>query len=59
MKEYILKRLIEGSTWKGIVSLIFGSILKYNDADVQTIIAAVGAVYAALAIVMPDKFGSK
>lgn len=51
------KRLREASTWKALLSLLTVFGLTLTDAQVDAIAAAGMAVYAALSLLLPDKFG--
>jgi hypothetical protein len=53
----IKARLGEASTWKGILSLATGAGLALTGQQQEAIVTAIIAVYAALSIILPDKFG--
>ena len=53
----IKNRLGEASTWKGILTFATGLGLQLNGVQQEAIVAAMGSVYAALSVLLPDKFG--
>jgi len=53
----IKKRLGEASTWKGILSVAAGLGLALNGQQIEAITAVMVAIYAALSVLLPDKFG--
>jgi hypothetical protein len=55
--DAIKARLGEGSTWKGLLSVATGIGLQLNGQQIDAIAAAMVAIYAALSILLPDKFG--
>jgi len=56
----IKKRLREGSTWKGILSLLTGlGLFSLTTAQAESIASACTAVYIALSVLMPDKFSGE
>lgn len=55
--EMIKNRLGEASTWKAILSLAVGVGLKLTDVQIEAITSAILAVYVALSLILPDKFG--
>ena len=57
--EMIKARLGEASTWKGILSFATALGLQLNGAQTDAIVAAAISVYAALSIILPDKFGKQ
>ena len=52
----IKARLGEASTWKGILSVLAGLGLALNGEQIDAITAAMVAIYAALSVLLPDKF---
>ena len=60
MKELILNRLREASTWKAIFSILSGlGLFTLTDAQADAATAMMIAVYTFLSLVLPDKFGKK
>ncbi len=55
----IKRRLKEGSTWKGIISILVGFGMKLSDAQTEAITAAMITIYTALSVLFPDTFGDK
>ncbi|HOD97815.1 MAG TPA: hypothetical protein PLT63_03475 [Syntrophales bacterium] len=60
MKELILNRLREASTWKAIFSILSGlGLFTLTDAQADAAAAMMIAVYTFLSLILPDKFGKK
>jgi len=58
MKELILNRLREASTWKAIFSILSGlGLFTLTDAQADAAAAMMIAVYTFLSLILPDKFG--
>lgn len=56
MKTYIIKRLGELSTWKGILAFLVGiGLFTLTDSQTEAIATAMVAVYAAMSALLPDK----
>ncbi len=55
----IKARLGEASTWKGLLTFAGAIGMKLNGAQEDAIIAACVAIYAALSVILPDKFGKQ
>lgn len=53
--KYIIARLAEASTWRGLVMLGMAAGLKVEPAMADQIVAAGAAVAGAIGMVMPDK----
>ena len=58
MGTIIKNRLKEASTWKAIISLLTMFGMTMTDAQQEAVAVAGAAVYAALSLLLPDKFGS-
>ena len=55
VKKYILTRLGEVSTWKGILSIVCGlGLVTMTDAQVDVVATAMIAVYAAISAFLPN-----
>lgn len=55
IKNYILKRLGEVSTWKGILSIACGlGLVTMTDAQADIVATAMIAVYAAISAFLPN-----
>jgi hypothetical protein len=56
MKEYLLARLQETSTVKGVIFIVGGLLgVSLTDADAVTLIAAANIIAGILGAVLPDK----
>ena len=55
--QMIKNRLGEASTWKGLLSVATGLGLALSGQQIEAITAAMVAIYAALSVILPDKFG--
>jgi hypothetical protein len=53
----IKARLGEASTWKGLLSLAAGAGLALSGQQQEAIVTAIISIYAALSVILPDKFG--
>lgn len=54
MKEYLLTRLREASTWRGLVMLITALGITLSPEQVAAIIAAGTAVVGVIGVFLPD-----
>lgn len=58
--NYILERLQESSTWRGLINAAAGIAgLQFSESFATQIVAAGVAVAGLLAMVMKDKLGSQ
>lgn len=57
IKNILRRRFKEASTWKAILSLLTVFGLTLTDAQADAIATAGVSVYAALSLLLPDKFG--
>lgn len=55
MKEFILNRFSEASTWRGIVALLTAAGITLNPAQTEAIIAAGLALIGVIGAFFPDK----
>jgi hypothetical protein len=55
MSNYLLARLAESSTWRGLVMLITALGVKVEPAQMNAIIAAGMAAAGLIAVFMPDR----
>lgn len=54
MKEFLLNRLREASTWRGIVMLLTAAGVALSAAQTEAIIAAGMAIVGAIGVFLPD-----
>lgn len=55
IKKYVVARLKEASTWKGIISILMGmGLFTFTTIQVDAIAAAMVSVYAAISTFTPD-----
>lgn len=60
VKKYILARLGELSTWKGILSIICGlGLVTMTDAQADVVATAMIAVYAAISAFLPNNVSTE
>lgn len=52
---YVLERLRESSTWRGIVYLATAFGLKLTEVEIETLVAAGLALAGAISVFVPDK----
>jgi hypothetical protein len=53
-------RFDQASTWKGILTLLTGiGLFALTDVQKDAIAGAMIALYTALSVILPDKFGKK
>jgi hypothetical protein len=55
----IKNRLGEASTWKGLISVATGLGMSISGQQAEAITAAMVAIYVALSVLLPDKFGKQ
>lgn len=53
--NYILSRLKEASTWRGIIALITGGWTTLNPEQIEAIIPIALAIVGAIGVFLPDK----
>lgn len=53
--NYILSRLKEASTWRGIIALITGGWTSLNPEQIEAIIPIALAIVGAIGVFLPDK----
>ena len=56
--KIIKNRLGEASTWKGLLSVATGlGLFTLTDLQADKVVAPMVAIYTALSVLLPDKFG--
>ena len=55
MSAYLLARLAESSTWRGIVMLVTALGVKLDPSQMSAIVTAGMAIAGAIAVFVPDK----
>lgn len=55
MKDYILNRLAEASTWRGFVMLVTALGVTLDSAQAAAIVSAGMALAGVIAVFVPDK----
>jgi hypothetical protein len=55
MSTYLLARLTESSTWRGIVMLLTAIGVKMDPTQMGAIVSAGMAIAGAIAVFMPDR----
>jgi hypothetical protein len=57
--SYILARLMEASTWRGILFLLTALGVQISPEQTNSIITAAAAVIGAISVFLPDSFKPK
>lgn len=57
MKQYILNRLAEASTWRNLFALLTAAGISLEPAQAEAIIAVGLAVIGLIGVLFPDKLG--
>ncbi len=60
MKEYLIARLLEPSTWRALILIATSlGLVSFNGEQTETIIALGMALSGAVGVVTPDSLNSK
>lgn len=54
MKDYLVARLRESSTWRGIVMLLTAAGVALNAAQMEAIVSVGMAIAGAIGVFLPD-----
>lgn len=55
MKQYLMARLSEASTWRGIVALLTAAGVVLSPQQIESIIAAGLAIVGLIGVLAPDQ----
>jgi len=57
MSKYLLDRLAEASTWRGLIAFATAAGIAISPEQVETIISAGMAIVGLVAMFLPDRVG--
>lgn len=54
MKEYVIARLKESSTWRGLIMLLTAAGVALNAAQMEAVVSIGMAIAGAIGVFLPD-----